>query len=194
MSSYIVERPGKDIVFGVERESENFEAIVTPQVSIQKNAFGEDIEVGLIGVKASMEYINVRYGIFESVGKGVEKTWEVTNLIVTGIVKIFQKSVPADSIGGPIMIIQMAKSSADEGMVMLLGLMAVISVNLAILNLLPIPVLDGGHLLFYAIEAITRRPVHIKVREYANMVGLFLILGLMVFAFYNDIARILKTW
>lgn len=194
MSAYIVERPGREIVFEMERGDEKFEAVVTPEISVQKNVFGEDIQVGLIGVRASAEYIKVHYGIFTSIVKGAEKTWEVSALIVTGVVKIFQNAVPADSIGGPIMIIQMAKSSADEGIVMLLGLMAVISVNLAILNLLPIPVLDGGHLMFYAIEAVTRRPVHIKVREYANMVGLFLILALMVFAFYNDIARIVRAW
>lgn len=193
MSSYIVENPGRDVVFAIERGGEPMELIVTPKVSTQKNIFGEDVKVGMIGVKVSSEYINVKHGIFSSLKMGVEKTIQVTGLIVTGVIKIFQNAVPADSIGGPIMIVQMAKSSADEGFIMLLGLMAVISVNLGILNLLPIPVLDGGHLLFYAVEAITRRPVSIKIREYANMAGMMLIFGLMFFAFYNDIVRIIKS-
>lgn len=193
MSSYVVERPGREIVFEIQRNGERMEIVVTPKESMQKNVFGEDVKVGLVGVRVSGDYIRVNYGFFPSLKMGVEKTAEVTGLIVTGVVKIFQKSVPADSIGGPIMILQMAKTSADEGVLMLLGLMAAISVNLAILNLLPIPVLDGGHLLFYAVEAVTRRPVSIKIREYANMAGMMLIFGLMFFAFYNDIVRIIKS-
>ncbi|QAR34232.1 RIP metalloprotease RseP [Geovibrio thiophilus] len=193
MSSYIIERPGREIVFEIQRDDSRMEIVVTPRESVQKNVFGEDVKVGLVGVKVSDQYVRVNYGFFPSVKMGVEKTAEVTGLIITGVVKIFQKSVPADSIGGPIMILQMAKSSADEGVLMLLGLMAAISVNLAILNLLPIPVLDGGHLLFYAVEAVTRRPVSIKIREYANMAGMMFIFGLMFFAFYNDIIRIIKS-
>jgi regulator of sigma E protease len=192
MSSYIVDRPGQELNLLIDRGGEKLNIAVTPKDSVQKNIFGEDIKVGLIGVQVSDQYIKVRYGVIESLGLGVQKTYEVTALIINGVVKIFQKAVPADSIGGPIMIMQMAKSSADEGIIMLLGLMAAISVNLAILNLLPVPVLDGGHLLFFALEGLFRRPVSLKVREYANMVGLMLIFGLMFFAFFNDIVRIIK--
>ena len=109
-----------------------------------------------------------------------------------GIVKIFQQVVPADNIGGPILIFQMAKETAAAGINSLLLFMAVISINLAILNLLPIPILDGGHLLFYGIEAVKGKPVSLKTREVTQMVGLALLLALMVFAFYNDITRIIS--
>src|SRR5210317_1966687 len=95
-----------------------------------------------------------------------------------------------NTIGGPIMIAQMAGDSAKAGIGSLISFIALISVNLAIINLLPIPVLDGGHLLFFSIEAIKGRPVSTKVREIAQQVGLFILILLMVLVFYNDISRI----
>jgi regulator of sigma E protease len=88
------------------------------------------------------------------------------------------------------MIAQMAGDSAKAGVGSLISFIAVISINLAIINLLPIPILDGGHLLFFAIEAVKGRPVSIKVREVAQQVGLFILILLMILVFYNDITRI----
>jgi regulator of sigma E protease len=89
------------------------------------------------------------------------------------------------------MIAQMAGEQAQAGMVNLLFFTALISINLGILNFLPIPVLDGGHLLFFAIEAVTGRPVSLRVREIAQQIGIFILISLMIYAFYNDITRIL---
>jgi regulator of sigma E protease len=96
-----------------------------------------------------------------------------------------------ESIGGPIRIAQMARQQANEGLIQLFFFMASISVQLAILNLLPIPVLDGGHLLFFGIEAVQRRPVSLRMRETAQQIGIFLLILLMIFVFYNDISL---TW
>ena len=96
-----------------------------------------------------------------------------------------------ESIGGPIRIAIMAGQEADQGLVQLLNFIALISIQLAILNILPIPVLDGGHLLFYAIEAVLRRPVSLRMRETAQQIGIFLLILLMIFVFYNDISI---TW
>ena len=105
------------------------------------------------------------------------------------LVKMVQRVVPMDSVGGPIMIAKMAGEQASAGAASFLAFMALLSINLGVLNLLPVPVLDGGHLLFYFMELIFRRPVTQKIREYAQQIGMVLLLGLMVLAFYNDIIR-----
>ncbi|MGA1862405.1 RIP metalloprotease RseP [Deferribacter thermophilus] len=176
----------------VEREGKVIILKLTPKAERIKNIFGEDQKVGLIGIMPKESYVKVKYGLIEAINLGFEKTYEITKLTILGIIKIFQKVIPADNIGGPIMIIQMASETAKAGFSSLLAFMAVISINLAILNLLPIPVLDGGHLLFYLIEMIIRRPVSLKIRMAAQYVGLALLISLMFFAFYNDIMRIIK--
>jgi regulator of sigma E protease len=99
--------------------------------------------------------------------------------------------IPAETIGGPILIFQMAGQQASHGATNFFSFMAVISINLGILNLLPIPVLDGGHILFLGIEAVRRKPLSEKVITLSQRVGLGLLLMLMAFAFYNDIARLI---
>ena len=126
----------------------------------------------------------------EAVGKGIISTWNVTKLTLLGIIKLIQRIVPAETIGGPILIAQMAGEQAKAGPLALLSFMALLSINLGVLNLLPVPILDGGHLTFFTIEAIIRRPLSHKFKEISQQVGLFLLIALMVFAFYNDITRV----
>jgi len=114
----------------------------------------------------------------------------VTRLTALGIIKLIERVIPSDTIGGPILIAQMAGQQAQAGLLNVLMFVALLSVNLGILNLLPIPVLDGGHLVFLSAEAIRGRPVSLRVREVAQQAGLFALLALMVFAFYNDLMRI----
>ncbi len=115
----------------------------------------------------------------------------MTTLNLVGIIKMIEGKISSDNIGGPILIGQMAAKQAEEGFLHLALFTAFISINLGVINLFPIPILDGGHLLFFLIEAIIGRPVSIKVQERAQQVGLFLLVSLMVFAFYNDIMRLL---
>lgn len=193
MSSFISQRPGETITFTINRDGKLIDIPVTPEIVVDKNVFGEDIKIGRIGIeRGDLTETSRTLNPFSALYKGVQQTYRVSELMVMGVVKIFQKVVPADSLGGPIMIIQMAKDSAETGVISFLSFMAIISINLGILNLLPIPVLDGGHLMFFTMEAIIRRPVSIKVREYANMVGLSILLFVMFFAFYNDIMRFFK--
>ena len=192
MSSIIKKNPGKSLSFSVKRGDKLLSFTVTPRLSESKNIFGEKIQIGLVGIVPDNQIVTVSHGFFESIILGFKKSYEVLELTVLGIIKIFQKVVPADSIGGPIMIFQMAKETSSMGVNSLLAFVAVISINLGVLNLLPVPVLDGGHLMFFAIEGITRRPVSLKIREIANMVGIGLLLALMVFAFYNDIMRMVQ--
>jgi len=130
-----------------------------------------------------------RYSPVQAVIKGCQQTWKIITLTIVSIGKLIERVVPLDSVGGPIMIAKMAGEQASAGGVNFLAFMALLSINLGILNLLPVPILDGGHLFFYLWELIFRKPVSMKTREMAQQVGLVLLVGLMVLAFYNDFVR-----
>jgi regulator of sigma E protease len=101
-------------------------------------------------------------------------------------------SIPADQIGGPILIFQIYGEQAEQGFYEFIRLTALLSINLGLINLLPIPILDGGHILFFLIEIVKGRPVSEKNREIAQQIGFFMLISLMVFAFYNDIVRVIN--
>jgi regulator of sigma E protease len=155
-----------------------------------KNIFGEDVQRRVIGVTAGGEYYTEDMGFFTSLVQSVVQTYQVAELTVVSIAKLIQGTLSTDTLGGPIMIAQMAGEQAREGVSNLIFLIALLSVNLAILNILPIPVLDGGHLLFFFIEAVTGSPVSIRVREIAQQAGIFILILLMIYVFYNDIAKV----
>ena len=180
---------GEPLTLSVKRDTRDITYTIIPEPRISKNLFGENISGYAIGVASAGEVVTEYYGPFEAVIKGSEQTWKVIELTVMSLVKMVQRVVPMDSVGGPIMIAKMAGEQASAGGASFLAFMALLSINLGILNLLPVPVLDGGHLLFYFMELIFRRPVPQKVREYAQQIGMVLLLGLMVLAFYNDIVR-----
>ena len=125
-----------------------------------------------------------------AIGLGAYQTYFWVKMTLLSVVKIFQGSVSARDLGGPILIVQAAGQQAELGLEYLIRFLGLISVNLGVLNLLPIPVLDGGHLLFFGFEAVRGKPLAIQHREMAQQVGLFLLLALMVFVVYNDISRI----
>jgi regulator of sigma E protease len=175
----------------VERGKEAFPLSVTPQVSTQKNLFGDDVRVGLIGISPSGNTFIEKADPFTAVYRAVLQSWRVTELTVISIYKIIEGKVSAKTIGGPILIAQLAGQQAKAGVLSLVIFMAVISINLVILNILPIPVLDGWHLLMFLIEGAIGKPVNLKLRERAQQVGIFIIILLMLLVFYNDISRIL---
>jgi regulator of sigma E protease len=121
---------------------------------------------------------------------GAEKTWFFTKLNLIGLKKLIQGKISRDTIGGPILIAQMTGQQAAEGIQSILQFLALLSINLGIINLFPIPILDGGHLLIFGIEAVLGRPLSVRIREVAQQVGLFIIISLMIFAMYNDLMRI----
>jgi regulator of sigma E protease len=180
---------GKPVRVELRRGTEASTVTVTPQAQDDKDVFGQVIgEAYVIGIERSFD--QVRVGPFEAVASGAKQTaWWIQTLIMS-VVKIFQGKIPARDIGGPILIFQAAGQQAQIGLESLLLFMAVISINLGILNLLPIPILDGGHLLFFLAEIVMRRPLDMRHREIAQQVGLVILIGLMAFAFYNDILRV----
>lgn len=189
LSETIMGSNGKPLRLTIRRGPDILDISVTPAHDVMKNIFGEDQHRYIIGVKSSGESVSLPLGPVEAFRESLSRTYLICELTVLGVVKVFEGSVSPKTIGGPIMIAQMAGEQVEQGFVNLLAFIALISVNLGILNLLPVPVLDGGHLLFFSIEAVIRRPVSIKTREIAQQVGIFLLLMLMVFVFYNDIMR-----
>ncbi len=182
---------GIERVFSVRRGDERLEIAMTPKPSPSTTVFGESETVGLIGITPAEDaFVTRRHGPVAAAGESLRRTGEIIRLTVVGIVKIFQRIVPADTIGGPIMIVQMAGKQAQAGALNLVFFTAFLSVSLGLFNLFPIPVLDGGQIWFLAIEALRGRPLSREVRERVQQVGLVLIVLLMAFAFYNDIARI----
>lgn len=155
---------------------------------------GGTVEVHLVGI-SSISFENVSYPTFwRSMLFGWEKSYEVVRITVLSVGRLIERKISVrESLGGPIMIAQVTGQEARKGMVNLISLIAVISVSLALVNLLPIPVLDGGHIFFYFIELICRKPVPIAIQEKAQIVGLSILLLLMVFVFYNDIMRIVSS-
>ena len=180
---------GQTVNLSVKRNGQILQFTIIPEARISKNLFGESIKGHAIGIAAAGEIVTEKSNPYQAVIKGSVQTWKVIDLTIMSLVKMIQRVVPMDSVGGPIMIAKMAGETAQMGAASFLAFMALLSINLGVLNLLPVPVLDGGHLFFFFCELIMRRPVSQKVREYAQQVGLFLLLGLMVLAFYNDIIR-----
>jgi regulator of sigma E protease len=174
----------------VKRDGEVLEIKVTPKPSTQKDLFGEQISVFVIGITPFDEIIVEKVGPLVALGKGLSQTWFGIKLTVVSIVKLIQRVIPAKTIGGPILIAQLAGEQAKRGLVSLILFMAILSINLGVINLFPIPILDGGHFLFLGLEAILRRPLSIKKMEIAQQIGLIFIILLMLFAFYNDLIRI----
>nr|MDA8079161.1 RIP metalloprotease RseP [Nitrospiraceae bacterium] len=190
MTAVIHKSPGKKLDIKISRGGSSFVLAVTPERKKLKDIFGQDKEVGLIGITPSGRTEIRHEGISGSVAIAAARTWDISVLTLLSIIKLIQRVIPADTIGGPIMIFQMAGQQASHGAVSFFTFMAVISINLGVLNVLPIPILDGGHLLFIAVELIRRKPLSEKVMMIAQRVGLALLVTLMVFALYNDILRI----
>lgn len=192
MAQKIQQSPNKNLKFKIEREGQIFQLTITPQERETKNLFGEKILVGQIGIKPSDEFFIKREDPITAFKKSFEKCYEIIELTYLTIVKIFQRVVSTEVIGGPILIFQAAGKTAEQGLVSFLSFAAIISINLGVLNLLPIPVLDGGHILFFLIEALRRKPLSEKFVSVSQKVGIVLLVALMMLAFYNDILRLLN--
>ena len=193
LSDIIAGSNGKAILFSLKRGDSQIKLSITPKLTPNVNEFGETKDRYLVGISPSSEHIrSIRYGPIEALHQSLDQTYNLSRLMIVILVKMVKGDISAKEIGGPIMIAQMAGDQAKQGLASLLGFIAFISVNLAIVNFLPIPVLDGGHLMFFSLEAIMGRPVSIRMREIAQQVGIVILLLLTVFVFYNDIMRLLS--
>ncbi len=183
----------------VSREGENVSVEVQPRLTSQMNAQGGEDKrftvgiVPMVPVASAPDLINFKAGSFSAaLSRGVNKTYEATSKTLISFVRLFQNKISPKNIGGIISIGQAASETYKMGISYFLRMMGFLSINLFILNLLPIPVLDGGHLVFYVIEALKGSPVSLRKMEVAQQIGIVLLMSLMVFALFNDFSRLLS--
>lgn len=189
MAEIIQECKGQALQLTIKRGDAIVKETVTPVLKPGTNLFGQNIERYVIGIAASGEYITQPLNSIQALSESLAHTYRIVELTAIGVYKLICGEISAKNLGGPIMIAQMAGDQAREGVENFISLIAFISINLAVVNFLPIPVLDGGHLLFFIIEALRRKPVSLRVREIAQQGGMFILLLLMIFVMYNDIMR-----
>ncbi len=170
----------------VERDGNQLSIEVVPRKIDGNNDY-------LIGVSPYQETIFKRFPFGEAVAAGAKRSKDLIELTLVFIQKLFAGHVSTSSIGGPITVVQIAGQAAQTDFSSILSVLAFLSIQLGILNLLPIPILDGGHLFFYAFELVFRRPLSLRAREWAQQIGLILLILLMVLAFYNDIVRMIGS-
>jgi regulator of sigma E protease len=190
VSAKVVPHPGERIAIGVERDGEPLTFVLTIPSIIERDRFGNEFKIGRIGV-GSGEGRLVPVGPFEAVTLGVRQTGETVEMMVTGIWQIVTGRRSVDELGGPVKIAKFSGEQLSLGWRQFVWFAAMISINLAFINLLPIPALDGGHLAFYAAEAVRRKPVGPRGQEWAFRTGIALVLALMLFVTINDVTSLL---
>jgi regulator of sigma E protease len=188
---------GRPLRFGIDRGGEKLSIEVTPEVHEQPDTFGGTFRRGLIGISPSTVagYQEAKsVGPIEALRLGVRETYTNIAHTLQGIADIVTQRQAADQMGGPILMAQVTAKVAEGGIEPLLRWIAFISANIGFLNLLPIPVLDGGHLVYYAIEGVLRRPMSRRMQEIGFQIGVALVLMLMVYVNLNDLLRVWRGW
>jgi regulator of sigma E protease len=187
MAHRISTSKGKALSFTIERKGTEISLSVTPRLVPENQRY-------LIGVVAAGDVIHKNLGVLDAGKRSIQETYKYTELTLIGLIKLIQGELPLkESLGGPIKIAEMAGKNAQQGASQLFLFIAFLSINLAIINLLPIPVLDGGHLLFFFIEAVIGRPVNMRMREIAQGAGFLLLFALMIVVIILDISNLFSS-
>lgn len=184
---------GKPLTIDVERDRKLVTLHATPELRQIKDRFGNEHTLGVLGISRSMKAGDLKtkkMGPLEAVGAGTKETWYVVDRTLAYIGGVFTGREAADQLGGPIRIAQVSGEVATAGFTALLHLAAVLSISIGLLNLFPIPLLDGGHLLFYGIEAVRGQPLSERAQEVGFRIGLAIVVMLMIFATFNDILHL----
>lgn len=187
-----IQRSERALNIKVKRDERVLSFRVTPRVEKIKNIFGEEIQRPIIGVVASGEVRTEHLLPWDAGIKAFIQTFTITKLTLLTLEKLVSGRLSLKALAGPIGIAQLTTRRATAGFAVLWFFAALLSINLGVLNLLPIPILDGGHLLFYLIEFIKRKPLSVKTMEIAQSIGLAILILLMLLVTYNDIIRIMK--
>ena len=183
------------ILFTIERDGKTFETQITPKIEVVDDGIGGKMKRSLIGITSeagSAGAVAIKSGLIEGVGKGVSRTWFFATTTLRYIGKIFLGSESADQLHGPIGTAKMAGATASMGITPFLIFIGFISVSIGLVNLFPIPMLDGGHLVFFLIEGLMGKPVSPQAQEWSFRIGLSAILMLMIFVTWNDTFMQLK--
>jgi len=192
LQTMVADCEGRKLRLRIKRSSKQLEILLQPELKQREDELGREQNVYLIGIAPSADgVVTRRYNPLVSIGKAGKDVWKYTKLTFELLGMLIKSPVEKkEYLGGPILIGKIAGDFAQQGIISFMLLMAIISLNLGIFNLLPIPILDGGHLLFLLIEACKGSPVNIKTMEVTQQIGLALLLALMLFVCYNDIARL----
>lgn len=184
----------EEIILKIKRQEKIWEVKIKPELKEDYNIFGKKTLIPIIGIKSSEEIIHKKYNPFLAFLLAIKKVSEITSLIFIAIYKLFIGELPFSTLGGPISIGKMAGETAKLGIFALLSFTAILSINLGVINILPLPMLDGGHLVLFGIEAIRKKPLSLKTQELIFKIGLMLIIALSIAVFYNDIIKLLSGW
>lgn len=193
MQRIVGTRAGEQLSFTIKRGDSSLQIQGTPQLREVKDTFGNVHRLGVLGITRSTnpgDVVTERVDPATAAWLGVKETWFVVERTMSYIGGVFTGREAADQVGGPIRIAQISGQVATIGVAALVHLAAVLSISIGLLNLFPVPLLDGGHLLFYAVEAVRGRPLSDRAQEMGFRIGLGLVLMLMVFATYNDILHL----
>ncbi len=183
----IATNPGTPIEVVVMRDNRQITLDITPKLIRETDIFGNEYKRGLLGVTSTTEVHVERMGPIKALWQGVVETWDTTRMIADTLWQLVSGRRTIDELGGPLKIAQFSGQTATLGAGAMIAFMALISINLGFINLLPIPVLDGGHLFLYALEAVRGRPLEPKVQEWAFMSGFALLMTFMLFLTWNDL-------
>jgi regulator of sigma E protease len=189
MTGIVKDHPGKPLQLELLRDGRRMSLTVTPATE-KSTVNGRQVEIGKIGISGPGRSVMRSSSPLLAFYHGIEATWGWTELTAIGLYKMIVGDISSKNIGGPLTIANISGEAASQGASSVVFLIAILSINLGVLNLLPIPILDGGHLLFFLIEGILRKPLGERQREMAQQVGLVLLVGVMIFAFWNDLERI----
>jgi len=188
---YVSVRPELEIKIRIERDGAFLDLPMVPQRTEISDQFGNKMEIGIIGIVTDQDAGNFRlvtYGPIEAIGQGALQSWHIVTGTFDYLANLVTGRMKADQLGGPIRVAQASGQMATLGVAAVLQLAAVLSVSIGLLNLMPVPVLDGGHLMFYAVEALRGKPVGAAAQDVAYRIGFAMVLMLMVFATWNDIS------
>ncbi|MEQ1793450.1 MAG: RIP metalloprotease RseP, partial [Nitrospira sp.] len=189
MTTIVRDSPNKLLHVDVLRSGQRIPLAVTPSAE-KATVNGQATDVGKIGISGPGRSLMRSDNPLQAVYQGLDATWGWTELTAIGLYKMVVGDISSKNIGGPLTIANISGEAASQGASSVVFLIAILSINLGVLNLLPIPILDGGHLLFFLIEGILRKPLGDRQREIAQQAGLVLLVGVMIFAFWNDLERI----
>lgn len=193
VAKIISKSAGHEIHLTLKRDGRTLKLNGFPEEQEVKDIFGETTgKRYLLGITKSDEITFQKVTLFEAFKAGLNQTWAYIYLTIMGVVKIFQNIIPASELGGPILIANMAGQQFEAGWVNFFSFMAILSINLGIINLFPIPILDGGHLFFFIAEALRRKPLAEQTQEFFQKIGMVMLGSLMLFVFYNDFVRLLS--
>jgi regulator of sigma E protease len=188
LSTYIALRPGEPMTFLVSRGGRNIELRATPRLRVDEDQFGNRARVGRLGITRSGRFEFTSLPLHQLPGAAVGTTVDIVQTMVTALGQVITGRRSIRELGGPLKIAEVSGQQASLGWLPFFWLMIVVSINLGFINLLPIPLLDGGHLLFYLIEGVRRKPLKPQAQEWAFRTGLAVLLALMIFVTLNDLA------